>query len=72
MPNTTTAHKVNETHLGSFATTEDAKRLAAKLTQLGHPTEYTTEVGGSTKRMVDGVEVEIPDKVWKKALRSIL
>lgn len=69
MSNTT--HQINETHVGTSATAEDAKHLAVILTRMGYPSEYNPMQGVSSDIADEnGEAVEIPQSMWDKALTS--
>lgn len=65
-------HQINETHLGTDATPDQARALAERLTKLGFPSEYNSTQGISSA-LIDpetGAKTEIPDDVWFAALRE--
>ncbi len=64
----TTIHQINETHLGTDATPEEAQDMAKILTKMGYHSEYNSMQGVSTS-LPDGCE--IPDAVWNEALAAI-
>ena len=75
-PNPMTAtqiHQINETHLGSSATPEQAQALAAELTRRGWPAEYCPEQGVPSylRDEQTGDQIDIPDAVWSDAMASV-
>ena len=65
-------HLINETHLGTDATPEQARSHAGFLTAAGYPSEYTSTQG--TRPLCDpetGEEIEIPMSVWMECLNNI-
>ena len=65
-------HQINETHLGTDGTPEQAVQMASILTEMGYPSEYNSMQGVSTAlRNQPGDDVEIPDVVWQKALQKL-
>ena len=62
-------HQINESHLGTDATPDDARAIAAILTTAGYPSEYSSTQGIPTATTGDDGElIEIPDDVWFAAL----
>lgn len=68
----TQIHQINETHLGSSATPEQAQALAAELTRRGWPAEYCPEQGVPSylRDEQTGDQIDIPDAVWSDAMAS--
>jgi hypothetical protein len=60
-----TARLLNEQHLGTDASPEEARRMAAYLTAKGYPTEYTAI--SPLRSTLDS----IPESVWQSALHHI-
>ncbi len=69
-----TNHQINETHLGTDATPEDARTMAEILTKMGYPSEYTSTSGGRTslRDEENDEDVEIPQTVWNDALVELV
>lgn len=69
-----TNHQINETHLGTEATPEEAQRIAAILTEMGYPSEYNAMQGVSTRTQdpETGEDIDIPEGVWSEALRRLV
>lgn len=71
--NMNASHQINESHLGTNATPEDARFVADFLTENGCPSEYNPAQGVSS-RVTDpesGEQIEIPETLWQSALASI-
>lgn len=66
-------HQINETHLGTDGTPEQAVQMASILTEMGYPSEYNSTQGvrtGLRDAETDNT-VEIPDAVWQAALKEL-
>jgi hypothetical protein len=66
-------HQINESHLGTEGTPEQARQMAEILTAMGYPSEYNSMQGVSTARKNQpGEDIEIPESVWMAALAKIV
>lgn len=66
-------YQINESHIGTGATPDDAVRIAEILTEAGYPSEYNSTHGviSSLPSEEDGERIQIPDMVWLKALAKL-
>lgn len=65
-------HQINETHLGTDGTPEQARQMAEILTSMGYPSEYSSMQGVSTAlKNQPGDDVEIPEAVWHEVLQKL-
>lgn len=65
-------HQINESNLGTSATPDDARAVAAALSRLGYQAEYSPVQGVDTDATnEDGESVVIPDEVWDEALGAV-
>ena len=69
----TKIHQINETHIGDICTPDEAKEVAAVLTKIGYPSEYTSMQGVRSSVTDDetGDEIEIPQDAWDEALSTL-
>jgi len=67
-------YRINETHLGTDATPEEARDMADILTTMGYPSKYTSTSGGRTslRDEENDEDIEIPDNVWSVALTRLV
>lgn len=66
-----TAHQINETHLGTDATREQAELMATRLTEAGYPAEYNSSQGIESRIRNEDGDIEIPDSVWFDCLQKV-
>lgn len=65
-------HQINESHLGTDGTPEQARQMAEILTSMSYPSEYNSMQGVSAAlKTQPGEDIEIPDSVWMAALKKI-
>ncbi len=66
----TALRQINESHLGTDATPDEARRMADILTGMGYPSEYNAMQGVSTRlaNQENEDDGEIPETVWMAAL----
>lgn len=69
-----TIHPINESHLGTDGTPDQARRMAEILTAMGYPSQYCGAQGIRTSLLdpETGEEIEIPDDVWNNALHALV
>lgn len=60
---------INEQHLGSDATPEQAERMTAMLTRVGYPARYSPSAAPEPER--EAPLYCIPDSTWDRCLTAV-
>lgn len=73
MKNMNAKHQINESHLGTESTADEARRMASILTEMGYPSEYNATQGVGTRlaNRENEDDGEIPESVWMSALNKL-